>query len=199
MPVVLSEGEREQLQAWARRPMSAQAMALRSRIVLACESDSSNTQIAQDLGITRGMVTKWRSRFAADRLDGLLDEPRPEAPSPEVVGDDQIKELIGHTGIDAERCHALVDPVDGRTPGLIAVDGLSRVAGIWAGFAAARTSGAALSVSGNDRCSSTKTRCRRVSSPGLRRRNDREPGDLLWRQMHCQALRLIRVRHRCTQ
>ena len=73
VPVVLTDVEREQLRAWARRPSSAQALAMRSRIILACEGDSANTQIAEELGVTRGMVTKWRDRFAADRLDGLVD------------------------------------------------------------------------------------------------------------------------------
>jgi len=95
MSVVLSDDEREQLQAWARRPKSAQALALRSRIVLACEGDWSNTQIARELGVTRGMVTKWRNRFAIDRLDGLLDEPRPGRPR--VVEDARIEELITAT------------------------------------------------------------------------------------------------------
>ena len=95
MSVVLSDDEREQLQAWVRRPKSAQALALRSRIVLACEGDSSNTQIARELGVTRGMVTKWRNRFAVDRLDGLLDEPRPGRPR--IVEDDRIEELITAT------------------------------------------------------------------------------------------------------
>jgi transposase len=95
MNVVLSDDEREQLQAWARRPKSAQALALRSRIVLACEGDSSNTQIARELGVTRGMVTKWRNRFAVDRLDGLLDEPRPGRPR--IVEDAQIEALITAT------------------------------------------------------------------------------------------------------
>jgi transposase len=93
--VVLSDVEREQLRAWARRPSSAQALAARSRIILACEGDSSNTQIARDLGVTRGMVTKWRNRFVCDRLDGLLDEPRPGRPR--VVGDERIAELITTT------------------------------------------------------------------------------------------------------
>ena len=95
VPVVLSDDERAQLMAWARRPSSAQALAMRSRIVLACEGASSNTQIAQELGVARGMVTKWRNRFAVDRLDGLLDEPRPGRPR--VVGDDKIEALITAT------------------------------------------------------------------------------------------------------
>jgi transposase len=95
MSVVLNDDEREKLLAWARRPKSAQALALRSRIVLACEGDSSNTQVARDLGVTRGMVTKWRNRFVVERLDGLLDEPRPGRPR--IVEDARIEELITAT------------------------------------------------------------------------------------------------------
>src|SRR5262249_15676160 len=82
VPIALSDDERQQLQAWSRRPSSAQALALRSRVVLACADSpgESNGQIAHGLGISRNMVTKWRNRFAVDRLDGLLDEPRPGRP-----------------------------------------------------------------------------------------------------------------------
>ena len=97
--------------AWARRPSSAQALAMRSRIVLACEGASSNTQIAQELGVARGMVTKWRNRFAVDRLDGLLDEPRPGRPR--VVGDDKIEALITATLETAPPAATLVHAVDG--------------------------------------------------------------------------------------
>src|SRR3981189_3723155 len=97
----LSDDEREQLQAWARRPKSAQALAMRARVFLACEGDSSNTQIARELGVTRGMVTKWRNRFAVDRLDGLLDEPRPGRPR--IVADAQIEAVITATLESAPR------------------------------------------------------------------------------------------------
>src|SRR3954447_23897431 len=77
VPVVLSEAEREQLEAWARRPSTAQALALRSRIVLACADvpQASNIELGQRLSVARGTVGKWRNRFVAERLDGLLDEP----------------------------------------------------------------------------------------------------------------------------
>ncbi|MDT5102902.1 MAG: hypothetical protein QOI25_415 [Mycobacterium sp.] len=68
---------------------------MRSRLVLACEGDSSNTQIAAALSVTRGMVTKWRNRFAVDRLDGRVDEPRPGRTR--TVDDAQIEELITAT------------------------------------------------------------------------------------------------------
>jgi transposase len=94
VPVVLTDDEREQLQAWSRRPTSAQALALRSRIVLACADSpgEANGQIAEALGISRATVTKWRNRFAADRLDGLLDEPRPGRPR--TIADADVEKVI---------------------------------------------------------------------------------------------------------
>ena len=84
--------ERAQLEAWARRPSSAQALALRSRVVLAAAGGLNNTEIARELGIGRPMVTKWRNRFAAHRLDGLTDEPRPGRPR--TITDEQVEEVI---------------------------------------------------------------------------------------------------------
>jgi hypothetical protein len=48
--LMLSESEREQLQAWSRRRKTAQALALRSRIVLNCASGTSNKVVAGTLG-----------------------------------------------------------------------------------------------------------------------------------------------------
>jgi len=93
--VVLSEEERDQLEAWARRRKSAQALAQRSRIVLAAAEGLKNTEIAHRLGVDRGMVARWRSRFAADRLDGLVDEPRPGRPR--TVTDEQVEEVVVKT------------------------------------------------------------------------------------------------------
>jgi transposase len=79
-PLTLTVEERETLERWARRPTSAQALALRSKIVLACAEGVTNTVVATRLGITQQTVCKWRARFLKKRLDGLLDEPRPGAP-----------------------------------------------------------------------------------------------------------------------
>src|SRR3954464_15322192 len=78
--LVLSDDERAQLQRWARRASSAQALALRSRIVLACAGGEANKAGAARLGGSAPAVGKWRGRFVERRLDGLVDEPRPGRP-----------------------------------------------------------------------------------------------------------------------
>ncbi len=85
--LVLSSEEREQLEQWARRRKTAQALALRSRIVLASAEGRSNKDVAGEFGVTHQMVGKWRARFISQRLEGLLDEPRVGAPRRITDGD----------------------------------------------------------------------------------------------------------------
>jgi transposase len=92
---VLTDEERVTLERWARRPKSAQALALRCRIVLACAEGGHNTDIAERLGVNRATVRKWRARFMAERLDGLHDEPRPGAPR--TISDDDVETVIVKT------------------------------------------------------------------------------------------------------
>ena len=91
-PLSLAAEERERLEEWARRPKTAQALAQRSRIVLACATGRSNLAVASNLGITHQTVGKWRQRFLERRLDGLLDEPRPGAPR--TVTDAQVERVV---------------------------------------------------------------------------------------------------------
>ena len=79
-PLTLSEEERETLQAWARRPKTAQALAHRARMILGCAEGKTNTAVAEELRMSKATVGKWRSRFLERRLDGLVDEPRPGTP-----------------------------------------------------------------------------------------------------------------------
>jgi transposase len=91
----LNAEEREKLERMARRPKSAQAMALRARIVLGCEKGISNAAMAAKLQVTAATVGKWRRRFLESRLEGLLDEPRVGAPRR--ISDRQIEEVITKT------------------------------------------------------------------------------------------------------
>jgi transposase len=95
VPIELTAEERAQLEAWERRRSSAQALALRSRIVLAAAEGRGNTEIAARLGIAVSSVRKWRNRFAAHRLDGLTDEPRPGRPR--TITDAMVEEVIVRT------------------------------------------------------------------------------------------------------
>ena len=93
--VILTSDERETLERWARRHTSAQALALRCRIVLACADGATNTVVAEQLGVNRSTVAKWRTRFAERGLDGLHDEPRPGGPRS--ISDADVEAVIVKT------------------------------------------------------------------------------------------------------
>ena len=93
--LTLTGGDQETLTRWARRPKTAQGLALRARIVLSAAESRSNTVVAEDLGLTARTVGKWRGRFMEQGPDGLLDEPRPGAPRR--IGDDRVEAVIVKT------------------------------------------------------------------------------------------------------
>jgi transposase len=93
--LVLSASERSELKALAGRRKTAQAMAMRARIVLACAEGLQSKQVAAQLGVDPATVGKWRRRFAEKRLDGLYDEPRSGAPR--TVDDARIEAVIVKT------------------------------------------------------------------------------------------------------
>jgi len=127
--IVLSDAERERLESWSRRRKSAQALAQRSRIVLAAATGRPNTEIAAELGVGRPMVTKWRSRFAEGRLDALVDEPRPGRPR--TISDAQVEEVIVKTLESMPK-----DATHWSTRSMAAEAGLSQsaVSRIWRAF-----------------------------------------------------------------
>jgi transposase len=93
--VVLSDEERAVLERWARRPKSAQALALRCRIVLAAADGEPSKDIAARLGCSTQTVGRWRGRFARRGVDGLHDEPRPG--KPRTIGDEDVERVIVKT------------------------------------------------------------------------------------------------------
>jgi transposase len=94
-PLTLTDEERQTLQRWSRRAKTAQALALRARIVLACAEGTTNKEVAERLGIWPQTVTKWRGRFVAKRLEGLSDEPRPGRPR--TIADERVEQVITKT------------------------------------------------------------------------------------------------------
>jgi transposase len=129
VPVVLTEEERATLERWARRPSSAQALALRCRIVLACAQGGHNFEVAERLGIHRDTVGRWRARFVEQRLDGLHDEPRPGAPRQ--IGDDDVELVIVKTLEETP-----TDATHWSTRSMAAATGMSQsaVSRIWRAF-----------------------------------------------------------------
>jgi len=90
--LVLTPEEHEQLTRWSRRAKSSQALALRSKIVLACAEGLDNKVVAAQVGCEEHTVSKWRRRFVEQRLDGLGDDPRPGRPR--TISVDQVEDVI---------------------------------------------------------------------------------------------------------
>jgi transposase len=126
----LTVEENNRLIEWTRRRTSAQALALRARIVLACAQGSTNTQVAKRLNVTLPTVGKWRKRFVQQRLDGLFDAPRPG--QPRKITDAKVEEVLAAT---LER--KPVDATHWSTRQMAKATGLNQTAvgRIWRAFA----------------------------------------------------------------
>lgn len=95
VPLSISAQQRRQLQSWALGPKTAQALAMRSRIVLLAADGLSNTEIARRQGCSLPTAGKWRQRFVDQGLDGLLDEPRPG--TPRRISDADVERVLART------------------------------------------------------------------------------------------------------
>ncbi len=93
--LILRAAEQTELTALAARRNTAQALALRARIVLACATGLQNKEVAELLRVDRTTVGKWRRRFVGHRIDGLQDEPRSGAPR--TIDDARIEAVIVKT------------------------------------------------------------------------------------------------------
>jgi transposase len=127
--LVLTAEDRTALERWTARRKTAQALALRSRIVLRCSSGCSNSEVARELHITNATVGKWRSRFVAKGPAGLLDEPRCGAPRQ--ISDEQVEAIVVKTLESTPR-----DATHWSTRSMAAASGISRptVNRIWRAF-----------------------------------------------------------------
>jgi transposase len=131
IPLTLTPADREMLERWTRRRTTAQALALRARIVLACaEPGATNSGVARALRVSRPTAMRWRRRFAERGPDGLLDEPRPGAPR--TITDADVERVLTLT-LEATP----PDATHWSTRRLAAAAGLSQtaVSRIWRAFA----------------------------------------------------------------
>lgn len=128
-PLTITDEERAELRGWARRPKTAQALALRARIVLLCAEGWSNQDVAEELGVNRVTVGKWRRRFIEMGLDGLLDTPRPGAPR--AITDEDIERVIAKTLEETPK-----NATQWSTRSMAAATGLSQssISRIWRAF-----------------------------------------------------------------
>jgi transposase len=94
-PVTLQSADKQKLEMLARRPKTAQRVALRSRIILRAAEGESNQEIARVLGVSGATVGKWRERFRVSGMEGLSDEFRPGAPRK--ITDAQVEEAVTRT------------------------------------------------------------------------------------------------------
>jgi transposase len=126
----LTVDEREALERWTRRPTTAQALALRARVILSCAGGKTNTQVAGEIGLAKQTVGKWRSRFIERRLDGLLDEPRPGGPRS--ILDADVERVVALTLESTPQ-----DATHWSTRSMAARTGLSQsaISRIWRAFA----------------------------------------------------------------
>jgi len=94
-PLVLTSAERNELVELTARRKTAQQVAVRARIVLACAEGLDNDEVARRFRVSRQMVCRWRGRFVRDRVDGLFDERRPGAPRR--VTDKMVEKVVAAT------------------------------------------------------------------------------------------------------
>ncbi len=93
--LVLREEDRSELVLWSRRMKSSNGLAQRARIVLRCAEGLPSSEVAAALGVTNATVGKWRARYIARGLGGLLDEPRCGAPRQ--ISDEKVEEVVTKT------------------------------------------------------------------------------------------------------
>jgi transposase len=93
--LLVKPADREKLELLARRPKTAQRVAIRSKIVLRSGEGLSNQEIARRLGVTGATVGKWRERYRMHGMEGLSDDPRPG--TPRKITDAKVEEAVTQT------------------------------------------------------------------------------------------------------
>lgn len=90
--LMVSKLQKAELERLARLARQSRPVAFRARIILDCASGRSNSAVATRLHTTGFTVGLWRSRFIAEGIAGLGDEPRPGAPRE--IGDEKVEQVV---------------------------------------------------------------------------------------------------------
>jgi transposase len=127
--LIVTVAERQQLESMAHRSRTVPQLARRARIVLACAAGDDNKTVARRLHVRPATVGKWRARFVHERIEGLVDEPRPGASR--TVTDAQVEQVIVQTLETTPR-----DATHWSTRSMAKAVGLSRmtISRIWEAF-----------------------------------------------------------------
>ena len=99
--LLLSDDERRYLERQVRRHRAPRSLSDRCRIILRCADGLTSKQVGAELGFHEHTVGKWRRRFQADRLEGLVDDPR--AGRPRSISDEAVAAVIERTLHDKPR------------------------------------------------------------------------------------------------
>lgn len=91
--ITLSPTDKATLEALSRSGKTEHRMTLRSKIILLAAAEEGTNEIGRTLGIRAGTVSKWRTRFAKEGIEGLRDAPRPGVKS--IYGIDEDKLVLG--------------------------------------------------------------------------------------------------------
>jgi len=78
--VELTEAERKVLESWVRSGTTQRRLAERAAIILAAAEGKRTAEIAKDMSTRSARVSKWRTRFAREGIEGLKDKPRGGSP-----------------------------------------------------------------------------------------------------------------------
>ena len=93
--ILLSDEEKAELERWRRQRTGSSGLYVRAGIVLDCAAGLSGREVAERHRTSQQTVTKWRRRFAGQRLAGLSDAPR--SGQPRRHGDEQVKAVLDAT------------------------------------------------------------------------------------------------------
>ena len=70
-PIILTKADRTELEALVRSTKTEYRLRQRARIVLGAAEGVASRAIGREVGCTTGTASKWRVRYAANRLAGL--------------------------------------------------------------------------------------------------------------------------------